>query len=364
MSSLMQRYKNFMINFENGQLIGVDIGLSAVKLAYLSAGKKGTYKLSGFASYPLSEASIIDDEVQKVDEVIAAIQEAYSSLNLKTTITNLGLDGPNTVTKRLQVPDGSAEDVEDNILWEAEQYIPFGAVESELDYAVIGTIDQEEVKDVVVAAVRTDIAEAYTQLIKKAGLHARKIDLKVFALNNLFEIAYQDRLEEMSEQGAIIIDFGAQITKIIIYRDDGPILTKEIFMGGDLITEEIQKQMGISYEEAEDLKKTGDDYGNLPEEVLEIIQTKSEELYAEIKKVLNFYIAAGSTEQVSYCFITGGSARLPGVIEELEEITGLSVEVFNPFHFISFDEKQFSTEQIDEIAMTGSVALGLALRRV
>ena len=78
-------------------------------------------------------------------------------------------------------------------------------------------------------------------------------------------------MEDISDVGAIILDFGAQYTSVIVYRNSGPILTKEINVGGVLVTEEIQRSMGVSYAEAEDLKINGDENGNLPEEIIEII---------------------------------------------------------------------------------------------
>ena len=96
-------------------------------------------------------------------------------------------------------------------------------------------------------------------------------------------------MEEYGE-GSIILDFGAQSTKVIIYKRGGPIFTKEIQVGGGLVTEEIQRQMGVSYEEAEDLKTNGDEKGNLPEEILSIISTQIDQQVAEVKKSINFYI--------------------------------------------------------------------------
>jgi type IV pilus assembly protein PilM len=362
---IKKQIQDFLANFQNGPLIGLDVGLSAVKIAYMNPGRKGSYKLESFRSIPLSEAAVIEDEVQKPEEVVAAIADAIEEAGLsKVRIVNLGMDGPNTVTKRLQVPDGTKEDVEDNILWEAEQYIPFGADESELDYAIIGTIEEEEVKDAIVAAIKTDVVEQYTELAKEADLIVKNVDLNVFAINNLFEVSYADRLEELSEGGSVIIDFGAQTTTIIVYKNGGPILTKEIAIGGVLITEEIQRQMGVSYEEAEDLKTLGDEQGNLPEDIVLIIQGQMENLLAEIKKVLNFYIAAGSSEQISHCFICGGSSRLPGLQDSLQEIVDVEVEIFNPFEKITFDRKSFSNDDLDKVAATGVVAMGLALRKI
>lgn len=346
-------------------LIGLDIGMSAVKIAYMTPGRKGKYKLEKFASLPFAEAAIIDDEVQRPEEVIEAIQKLISEMGLsKHRITNLGMDGKNTLTKRLQVPDAAKEDLEDNIIWEAEQYITFGSDESDLDYAVLGLIEDEDVQDVIVAAVKTDVMEQYTDIASEAGLLVKNVDMNVFAITNLLEVSYADRLDEFSEEGCIIIEIGAQTTTIIVYKNGGPVLTKEINLGGVLVTEEVQRQMEVSYEEAEDLKTHGDENGNLPEEIVHIINNFSDNLIGEIKKVLNFYISAGSSEKIEQCFVCGGSSRLPNIIDLLEETLEIEVEIFNPFGNITFDKKAFTDEELDNIAASGIVAMGLALRKI
>lgn len=366
MASLQDQFKEFMATFEKGPLVGLDIGLSAVKVALLTHvnPKKGIYRLDHYASIPLSEAAIIEDDIQKPDELLEAVGKALEDAGIKKKIVNLGMDGPNTMTKRLQVPDGTKEEIEDNVLWESEQYIPFGADDSEVDFQVLGTIEDDDVKDVVIAALKIDIAENYMGLIKELGLITKTVDLNVFAMTNLFEVVAGENLEIYNEEGAIIIDFGAQTTTIIVYKNGGPVLTKEISIGGVLITEEIQRQMGLSYEEAEDLKTNGDENGNLPEEIVFIIENQINELMEELKKVLNFYIAAGSSEQVQHCFTTGGGCRLPGLSEALENVIGVEVNILNPFNAIEYNKKAFSDEQLNNIITTGVVALGLGLRAV
>ena len=352
-----------MVNFEKGQLIGIDIGLSAIKICHLSQNKKGVFKIEKYLSTPLSEAAIIEDEIQKPEEIIKAIAGAIKSLKIKSKIVCLGMNGPNTVTKRLQVPDGPRAEVEDNILWESEQYIPFGADDSEIGFSIIGKIEEEEVVDSVVEAIRTDLAERYIGYISESGLVAKVVDLNVFALVNAFEYIYARSLEDISDLGAIIVDFGAQYTTVIVYRNSGPILTKEINIGGVLVTEEIQRSMGVSYSEAEDLKVNGDEKGNLPEEIIEIADKHIAKLLQELRKTLNFYIAAGSSEQVGKFFVTGGSSLIPGLTEALYDLVDLEVEVINPFDAFELKTK-LSDAEINEAASCGLVALGLGMRSI
>ena len=155
----------------------------------------------------------------------------------------------------------------------------------------------------------------------------------------------------------------AQYTSVIVYKNGAPVLTKEIAIGGVLLTEQIQRQMGVNYEEAEDLKIHGDDNGNLPEEVIDILESHNEKLIEELKKVLNFYIAAGSSEQVGYAFVTGGSCRLPGIKEALQDFIDMDVEEIDPFETMEIKGK-FSDEELDDLAYCGLVAMGLAMRKV
>ncbi len=363
MSGIKEKISDLLAGFDKGNLIGVDIGLSAVKLAKISPYKK-TYKLEAYESIDLSEAAIIEDEIQKPEEVVEALKECFEKLDSKKKIVCVGIDGPNTIVKRLQVANGSSEEVEDNVLWEAEQYIPFGVDESEIDFFVIRDIKEQDVKDVIVAATRSDIPHNYAELTKESGLIPKIVDMNALAITNLFEVAYAEDIKEYSEEGTIIIDFGAQKTTIIVYKDGGPVLVREIPFGGVLVTEEIQRQMGLNYFEAEDLKLMGDANGNLPEEILGIIDIQLEKIMQEVRKILNFYIAAGSSEQVSYCFITGGSSMLPGLAESLNEVLKMKISYLDPFENMIFDNKRFNDSQLSKIAATGVVAMGLGMRKI
>lgn len=361
MSALSAKFKDMMVNFEKGQLIGIDIGLSAVKICLLSKTNKGIYKIEKYQSTPLSEAAIIEDEIQKPEEVINAITSSIKILKLKNRISCIGMNGPNTVTKRLQVPDGPQSEVEDNILWESEQYIPFGADDSEIGFSIIGKIEEEDIVDSIVGAIRTDVASKYVGYISEAGLVAKVVDLNVFALTNSFEYIYSDSLDDISDIGAIIVDFGAQYTSVVVYRNSGPILTKEISMGGVLVTEEIQRSMGVSYAEAEDLKVNGDENGNLPEEIIDIADKHIARLMQELRKTLNFYIATGSSEQVGRCFATGGGLLLPGMADALYDLVDLEVEVINPFDAFELKSK-LTEDELSNVASCGLVSLGLGMR--
>jgi len=119
--------------------------------------------------------------------------------------------------------------------------------------------------------------------------------------------------------------------------------------------------MGVSYFEAEDLKMNGDEEGNLPEEVLDIMDEIVEAFFKEIKKTVDFYISSTGEEDLNKCILTGGNTLIPNLAESLSELIEMDVEILDPLEYFQYDE-DLDEDIIDEIRYRGVVALGLALR--
>ncbi|PIK14477.1 MAG: hypothetical protein CES88_09030 [Halobacteriovorax sp. JY17] len=342
--------------------IGIDVGLSSVKVAQLDGNEESGFKLVAYGSEPLPEGAIIEDDIQKEEEVIEAIRSAIEKAGISSVNAVLGLAGPNTVARKLQLAGGSEEEIEDQVSWEVEQYIPFSLETSKVSFHIVGENEGGGV-DVIVAAAKGEVVESYRELLEKAGLKPKIFDLGLLAVVNVFELVYSEKLEDPNESW-ILMDLGAQKTEFIIYKNNKIMFTKEIMIGGVIITEEIQRQMGVNYYEAEDLKNHGDENGNLPEEILEIIDSVVESFFAEIKKTVDFYISSTSDESFVECVLTGGSSLIPGLTEGLEALLGISVSIMNPFEAIEYDPKKIKEDQLNEIAYRGAGVLGLAMRSV
>ncbi len=351
------------LNLGPKDVIGIDIGLSAIKIAEMKKSSDGSFKLINFIAVPLPEASIIEDEIQKEEEIVAAIQDALKQIKTTRELACLGLSGPNTVARKLQLAGGNIDEIEDQVSWEAEQYLPFPIEDSTVAFHLFGENEGGGV-DVLVAAARNDIIQNFKALVEKTNLRVKIIDLNLIAAVNVFEYVYKEKLEDQNGGTWIFLDIGAQKTQFVIYRNSTITFTKEMNIGGVMITEEVQRQMGVNYQEAEDLKTQGDDKGNLPEEIMEIINDVKEKFFQELKKTVDFYVTSTSDDNFKECVLTGGSSLLPGIIEGLEGLLGITVSILNPFEKIDYDKKKFSDEEINRIAFTGVVAMGLGMREL
>lgn len=341
-------------------VIGIDIGMSAIKLAEVSVLSDGAYKLNRFASVPLPEGTIIEDEIQKEDDLLKALQKGVEDLGSSHRFACVGLTGPNTLLKRLQLAGGSPEEIEDQVTWETEQYLPFPIDEGNISFSVVGE-NQGGGIDVIIGAAKKTVVATFKDLVERSNLKVKIMDLSAAATLNVIENVFGEEIKERGKTW-IVMDVGAQKTHFMIYKSGVLVFFKEMSIGGLTITEEIQRQMGVNYEEAESLKIYGDGSGNIPEEIVELINQVLDSFFTELKKTLDFWISSTSEETFDGCIITGGSSQLPGFAEALQELLETEVHILNPFSAISFNKNNIDEGEINEIAYKGVAAIGLAMR--
>jgi type IV pilus assembly protein PilM len=142
--------------------------------------------------------------------------------------------------------------------------------------------------------------------------------------------------------------------------------TRDIGMGGRQFTEEIQRTLNISYEDAE-LMKVGDperdDRAVVPEEIEQVLSSVGESLATEIQRSLDFYLSTAADGGLSRIYLSGGAARTPGLARAISRQTSLPCEVVDPFRSITIDEREFKEGYLEDIAPQAAVVVGLAVRR-
>ena len=339
--------------------IGLDIGLSAIKIAQIKFKKNGKYRLLNYYSMDVPEGALVEDEIHNEEEILNVLKESLLEMGLENSDCCIGLSGSGTFARRLQLAGGTEEELKDQVLWEAEQYIPFNIDDSTLSHYVFGQ-NEGGGMDVLVVAARNQVVDNFKTLVEKTDLKVKVIDLQSLAITNVFEVVMGSSLKK--DLSYIVMDIGAQNTNFVIYRNKRVVFVKEMEIGGLMITEEIQRQMGVNYSEAEDLKTNIDENGNLPEEVLEIIDEVLDNFFNEIKKTIDFYLTSSSDESLTSCHITGGCALVPGFVDGLEALLGMSVKVLNIFEKIDYDPKNIDELDLEDIAYRGVCAFGLAMR--
>jgi type IV pilus assembly protein PilM len=347
----------------NKSIIGIDIGSSMIKMIELEEYSGMNFKISKYASLVLAEGTIIDDEIQNEDELLNALLLCLKQLKSKRTNVCIGLSGPGTVMKKIQMPgELGPEEMQDQSEWDIEQYLPFKLEEANVSSSIIKE-NIGSLSDVFVGAAKKSLVNSYRAIVEKANLKVKIVDLNSAAILNVFELVLGS---QVNSRGAnwLLLEVGAVKLKFIVCKAGVLSFYKEINLGGNTITEEIQRALGVTHKEAESLKILGDGSGNIPEEVLEIINQVTTSLIAEISTARDFWLDASGESELSGCIVTGGGALIPSLNERLTEELGVVVEALNPFTKITYNKNNITDEMVHEIAYQGVCAIGLGMRRI
>ncbi len=345
-------------------LVGLDIGDSSIKVVELKEQGKGRgYELLRLGWEPLSSEAIVDGQIMDAQLVTETIQRLFQRCKIKTsTPVATALCGHHVIVKRISLPVMSDAELAESIHWEAEQYIPFDIDDVNLDYQILegSSLSGEGNMDVLLAAAKRDKINDYIGVVNQAGLNPQAVDIASFAMQNAFEANYDFE----PDQVVALVDIGSAVSSISVLHGGSSVYWRDINIGGNQYTDAIQKELNLSADQAEQLKR-GEEIDGIPyERVQPTLSAVTEDIGTEIQKTLDFFKQISATDQaLDRLYLTGGTAQVVHMKESLAERLGTQVELFNPFRKIPPASKEATAELINEMMPTASVAVGLALRK-
>lgn len=341
-------------------LVGLDIGASSIKAVQLKRSGKG-YELQHLGIAPLRPETIVDGVIMDQETVVSAIKEIYAANQIKTQDVAVAVSGHSVIVKKIKVQRMKPQELEEVILWEAEQYIPYAIEDVNLDFQVLETDKPDSPEmDVLLVAVKKDIINDYLTILASAGLTVGVVDVDAFALENAYGISYDVKPDEV----VALVNLGAAVMNINILKGGVSEFTRDSAIGGNRYTESIQKMLGLSYDQAEALKLGQEVEGRTFDDAKPVVELVNAELSGEIRRSLDFFRSSTHHETIHRVILSGGCARLPGLVSYLSEALDLPIELNNPLRNVKADPKRFDPEYLDYIAPQLAVSVGLALREV
>jgi len=340
-------------------LIGIDIGSTSIKLVKLK-GTKGSYELEYVGIAPLPPEAIVDNSLMDTSAVVDGLKSLFQGLGiteLKDAASSVA--GNSVIIRKISLAAMSPEVLEDEIQWEAEQYIPFDINDVNIDFQALDPDDNDPSKmNVLLVASKKDIINDYLSVFAEAGLKLVLVDVDAFAVQNAFEMNYELSPDEVYA----LVNIGASMMNLNVVRGGVSLFTSDVQVGGGIFTEEIQRKRGISSEEAEKLKVSVTSLS--PPDLLESIARINETLSMEIRRSLDFYNSNAVEGKITKVILSGGGCKTYNLVESIAARLNLPVEVLNPFSQLKFNKKKFEKAFLDEIAPIMTVAVGLASRRL
>jgi len=341
-------------------MVGVDIGSNSVKAVELQ-GKGSDLQLLNLGFERLQADSVVDGQIMELNAVSNAISSIFNEHKIKTTKVAAGVNGHSVIVKNIVLPQMTEDELQESFAWHAEEHIPFDISDVNLDYHVMNR--SNDAIHVLLAACKRDKVANLKQAIQLAGKQPVVVDVDAFALQNCYELNYDPQPGHV----VALLNIGASTTNINILNGVRSVFTRDATFGGNQYTSLLQKEMGLTFDQAEAVKRGMPvPEGIEQRDIAPILDTVSDILALEIQKTMDFYRATVEEGEsaVEKILVSGGGSKLKGLVEFLSKRFEVPVEMFDPFRKIKVDSRGFGPEYMREIVPEMAIAVGLALRGV
>ena len=340
-------------------LLGLDISSTSVKLLELSR-SGDRYRVESYGVEPLPPNAVVEKNISDVEGVGEAIKRLVSRSKAGSNQVAVAVAGSAVITKTIEM-DASLTDaeMENQIIVEADQYIPYPLDEVAIDFEVQGISERNsEQVEVLLAACRRENVELREAALDLSGAKARIVDIEAHAMKRAFDLIKPQLGSNADDLVVAILDIGATMTTLSVLADDRSIYTREQLFGGKQLTEEIQRRYSLSFEEAGLAKKQGglpDDYEQ------ECLPTFKEAVLQQVTRSLQFFFSSSQYDDVDYIVLAGGTASIDGLAEIIENKLGTPTIIANPFIDMSLASK-VDADALANDAPAMMISCGLAMR--
>jgi type IV pilus assembly protein PilM len=356
-------------NQKGSSVIGIDIGSSSVKVVQLKKkGGKAVLETYGeVALGPYGGTDLGRSTVLPADKLAEVVKDLLRESNTTTTSSGLSISIGSSFVVFMRVPTTDQSKFKEMIPIEARKYIPVPISEVTLDWWAIphdeSTVSEfqngQKVEDtkgteILLIVIHNDVLNKNREIQKLAGLNTTFSEVEIFS-------SIRASLDP-SIAPQMIMDFGASSTKVFVVERGVLKASHVINRGSQDITISISKSLGISFEEAEKIKrKQGIIADGTDKQISEISSVSIDYILAEAGRfVLGYYRKSG--KKITKIVLTGGGALLRGMRERAQTSFETPVEIADPFSKVEYPA--FLEKVLKEAGPEFAVALGLAIRKL
>ncbi|MDH3223440.1 MAG: type IV pilus assembly protein PilM [Gemmatimonadota bacterium] len=333
--------------------VGLDIGSGFVKLVEVDHSGDQP-EVARVAMRALAPDAIVEGEVMDPGLVSETVQALLESTGIKTKDVVTAVGGHDVIIKKIEMDRMKETDAREVIRWEAEQHVPFDIKSVELDFQILDPEEEELQMQVLLVAAKRELVDDKVSLLMDAGVNPALIDVDAFALHNAFEHNYPEAMDGI----VALVNVGHEITNVNILEDGVPILTRDIPFGSRRLRETLQREHGLTAEQAEDVVQ-----GRQPLDGLDrAVDTAADEVAVGIERASAFLMTRQSASSLGRIYLSGGGARIPDMAERLASRMGVETRVVNPFERVPVRPDAGVEMVLEEAGPMLLLPLGLALR--
>ena len=350
------------------ELVGLKVGASQIAAAQVV--NNGSSRLLRVARGPLDSGVVIGGEVRDIPALAKALDQFFTENNLPRKNVRLGI-GTNRVGVRVLDIDGidDPKQLSNAVTFRAHEALSIPMDQAVLDYHVVGTTTSETgavTHRVVLAAAYREPIDHFVSACHGANLEVTGIDVEAFAL--LRAVAPNAPARTDGERTAVVaLALGHDRSTLAISDGEVCDFTRVLEWGGGKLDTAIGRELGLSAEEADEAKRavtlSDTDDGDVTDaravRARAAVKKELTNLARELVASLQFYQGQPGSHAIAEILVTGGTTRMPGLVEELERLVRARIRVADPLAAVDASQEVLTRDDLASLA----VAIGLGVER-
>ena len=348
------------------RLVGLKVGGSQLAAARIA--NNGAAELLQVARRDLEPGIVVGGELRDPDALATSLKEFFAANKLPKKNVRLGIASNRIGVRTFEISGiEDSKQLENAIHFRAQETLPIPLDEAVLDYRILEERVDEEgtaTKRVLLVVAYRELVDRYVNACKKAGISLAGVDLEAFALLRALSAPRPDG--EPSDSALVAVAVGHDRSTFAV--SDGRVceFTRVLEWGGSSLNVAIARALDLAPSEAEGIKRavslaspdvpqglTPEQYALAVDAVRKQVQTFARELVSS----LQFYQNQPGSLGIGEIVITGGTADLAGLADELQRLIGVRVRVGDPLARLKMAKKIALDEQVGSLA----VAIGLGI---
>ncbi len=332
----------------------IDIGSTFLKVIEVEGFPKKP-KITRFGMESIAPHAIVDGEVMDREVVIDTIRALVEKTNLTETEVVSAVSGRDVIIKKIKMTKMNESEAEEQVKWEAEQYIPYGIEDVVIDFEIINPDAGGDMMELLLVGAKKDAVESRLSLLREAGLNPSVLEIPIFAVQNAYEYNYE--IDNTTLIG--LVHIGAQFTSISFVQGTINHFARDIPVASNTLMQALQRELGINRDRAFEIisGKNIEDIDRYSYQ--NAMQSFQDDLAIGIERVLP-YLPEGF-DKLDKIVLSGGGALISGIHEFLNQRFGVTIETLDPLRKFEIDEDAY-TGDLTKISPLLAMPIGLTLR--
>jgi type IV pilus assembly protein PilM len=348
------------------RLIGLKIGASQIAAARLS--NNGAAELMQVARQDLEPGIVVGGELREPELLAELLRDFFKRNGLPRRGVRLGIANNRIGVRTFEVAGiDDPKQLDNAIRFRAQEALPIPIEDAVLDYQILGEDTDAEgqpVKRVLLVVAYRELVDRYVSACSKAGIELVGIDLEAFALLRAMSPPRPEGDE--AEAAVVVVSIGHERSTFAV--SDGRVceFARVLEWGGSALNVAIAREINKAPSEADPYKRALDLNMATPppgltqeqfDAVKEAVRRQVQAFARELVSSLQFYQNQPGSLGIGEIVLTGGTAHLSGLAEELQRLIGVHVRIGDPLARVRVGKKVADDEQVGSLA----VAIGLGI---